>query len=210
MKKRKTKISAVLLDFHGVLCSDYFYTTLEPKYPEVYHYITTDFFVNSKNIINNWMRGSLTAKEVNAIIAKNTGFEQKVLDQELENSIRLMRLNEQLMDFVKLAKKKNVKTAILTDNMDVFQDIFVPHNKLDTFFDKITSSFDYKQLKGDNDGELLDVTKDCLDVDYDNLIMLDDWPKMGELLSKKGGHFYLYDQATRDKFEDWFNDNYYF
>ena len=114
------------------------------------------------------------------------------------------------MDFTKQAKKKGAKTAIVTDNMDIFQQIFVPHNRLDNFFDKITSSHKYKQLKVDNNGQLFDITRDHLSIDYQNTIMLDDSSKLANLMTLKGIHFYLYNNQTKNNFINWFDQRYFF
>ena len=76
---RKTKISALFLDFNGVLCSDYFYSSMKSDYSDAYQYITQDFIINSKDIINEWMVGGLNYHQVNSIISKNTGLSQKLV-----------------------------------------------------------------------------------------------------------------------------------
>lgn len=209
-KASKKKIKGIISDFDGVLSTDRFYITLKDKYPDAHLYITTDFFKNQKPIVKDWMRGNLTADDVNRIIAKNTGLNFDFLKREFEEGVRLMELNKDLIDFITKAKKKGVKTAILTDNMDVFTEIFVPFKELDKLFDEIVSSYEYKTLKGDNEGELLNSTRKLLDIDFSNILILDDWETIGEFSKARNSNFYLYNEDTKNKFEEWFNERYYF
>lgn len=205
----KTLLKGVLFDFDGVLCSDYFYNTLGKTDPELYDDINTKIFREDKPLIRSWMRGRKTADDINRIVSKRLGKSYKFLKQALEISITKMRLNQQMLELVNNLKRKNVKVAILTDNMDVFTDILVPHNNLRQLFDEIFSSFEYRKLKADNDGEFIKEALDTLQINPKETAIVDDWDEIGRIFTNWGGHFFLYKNNFRD-FRNWLTKGFQF
>ena len=118
-------ISAVFFDFDGVLCSDRFYTTLLPEYPQVVRWIGHNIFGGEK-YCDAWMRGEFTWWEINKLIAAATGIDCELLDEKLADSVRLMKVNEALLHFAEKLKKNGIKVALVTNNMDVFNEITIP------------------------------------------------------------------------------------
>ncbi|MDO8570273.1 MAG: hypothetical protein Q7R97_01660 [Candidatus Daviesbacteria bacterium] len=206
----KKKIKAIISDFDGVLCHYYFYHTLESTRPELYEFINVELFKNNRHLVKSWMRGKLSADDINRFLAERSSMEFNFYKNELIKSVKKMQLNQLLLDFLLKMKKNSVKVALLTDNMDVFDDITVPTKKLEKVFDHIVSSSKYKMLKGDNRGEMIDRTRDLLNEDYENILVLDDWPLLGEMVLARKGNFYLYNKDTETQFEEWFNQNFAF
>ncbi len=198
-------IEAIIFDFDGVLCSDRFYNTLPAELQEK---IDKDIFKNSPELVNDWMRGKVRSSDINKIIAEMHNISFNYLERELEKSVKKMRLNMPLFNFAKKRRQEGFKIGILTDNMDVFQKIFVPHNKLNDYFDAIISSFDYKMFKMENNGELADLALKKLNVVYSKTLFIDDKEKIGKIVAAKGGNFYLYKKGYEEKnyfeFENWF------
>lgn len=206
----KYKIKAIVSDFDGVLCSDYFYHTLANKDPEIYEFINANLFKENKWMVKDWMRGKITAVDINMYLSQKTNRSYEFFKDTLEESVRAMSLNQGLLKFLSVIKSKGVKTGLLTDNMDVFESITVPEKHLLTIFDQIVPSFKYGMLKGDEEGKLLDVTRDLLGVNYEEILVLDDWETLGGFVKNRNSHFYLYNKQTKDQFEDYFKDNYIF
>ena len=211
MMKHKKEIRALISDFDGVLCSDYFYHTMEHSHPEIYEKINKEIFRNSRPIIRAWMRGGITYRDVHKIMSANYQISTDFLEKELINSVKKMVLNKYLLSFIEKIRKQGVKTALLTDNMDVFDKFFVSHTNIDQYFDLIISSARKRQLKADNEGELVDWTISKLKVKPEQVVMIDDGEKIGKIVQKKNIPFFLYSRNYGDsnkKFTQWFSRNF--
>lgn len=201
----KKTIKAVIFDFGNVLSEDYFYTTLDP---EIYEKISYDIFHSPNKLADDWMRGEINSHDVNRVIADKHNLSLDLLERELEKSVKLMKLNNSLLDFAREIKKKKVKIILLTDNMDIFQEVLVPHNKLNLLFDFIMPSFEHKMLKQDDNGRLANIAISKLGVNYPETLFIDDSKPFGEIIENKGGNFYLYKKGSGEKgveeFIKWF------
>ena len=203
----KKKLKAVIFDFDGVLCSGRFYHTIKKTNPVLFEKINQRIFKKSKDLVKSWMRGEFDYKKFNQIISQELNVESALLDRELEKSVKSMQLNKYLLEFAQDLKRDGIKTAILTDNMDVFDNILVPHYNLAQYFDEIFSSSEYKILKEDNNGELLKKLLAKLGVSFDEILVVDDSEKFGEFVLEQGGSFYLYDGCFGE-FCNWFKEKF--
>lgn len=200
----KRTIKAIISDFDGVLCSDYFYHTLEKKLPDVYDLINLDLFKENRWMVKDWMRGKINSRDINKYLADKTSLSEEFLNKELERSVEMMKLNSKLVNFIRNTKKKGIKTALLTDNMDVFEKITIPNKNLGSVFDFIIPSFKYGKLKGDDNGGLLDVARELLGVSFEEILVLDDWDILGDFVKARNSNFYLYNKNTMENFDKWF------
>ncbi|MFC1640791.1 hypothetical protein ACFL2D_01935 [Patescibacteria group bacterium] len=200
--------STVLVDFDGVMTQDLLYANCEHTHPDVFRYIQEKIFGLGWEIPLLWMRGSCTAAHVNKIICKNTriGFDEITL--LLEESVRLMKIDPQMLEFVARCRKAGIRVALVTDNMDVFTTIGVAHHRLNEYFPLIVNSYDYGLLKNDYDGKLFDIVCDKLDVQLDNEVLLvDNSSKKCELFRIKGGSTHLF--VDTSSFLNWARDNHF-
>lgn len=182
----------VLFDFDGVLCKDRFYEkSLLPKYPEVYDWIQKNIFGN-KELVRAWMRNQIGSADINAIIAKNTGMRYDVLHELYQDSISAMVLDNAMRDLAVRLKLSGKKIGIVTDNMDIFTEITVPHHRLNELFNVVINSADYGILKNENNGQLFDVALSALGQEIEDSLMIDNSASPVELFIKKGGHGFLY------------------
>ena len=182
----------VLFDFDGVLCKGRFYEkTLLPDYSEIYDWNQMNIFEN-KEMVRNWMRNRVNSAEINELIAKNTGIECNFLNELYEESIRRMELEKEVKDLAELLKLSGKKIGIVTDNMDIFTKITIPNHRLDTLFDIIINSADYRILKKDEKGKLFDVALAALGEKIENSLMVDDSESTVELYRQKGGQGFVY------------------
>lgn len=186
-------ITTVLFDFNGVLSSDRFYvgSFLDAR-PEALERIQRHFFEADKGLINEWMRGKVGYREVHQRIAAHVGTDTSELDRALVESVRVMRLEPGLMDLAARLRNRGVKTAIVTDNMDVFSLVTVPHHGLDKLFDLIVNSADEGLLKQDDGGRLFDLALQRLDADVRQTLFIDDSTKTVDLFESKGGQGHRY------------------
>lgn len=189
---RKSSLKTVLFDFDGVLCHDRFYEkTLLPDYSEVYDWIQSNIFSDHK-LVGKWMRGTVSSRDINRLIADNTGIDYKTLVELYEESVRQMQLDQNLLDLARSLKKSGTKVGIVTGNMDVFSDITVANHKLNEMFDLIVNSADYKLNKDDENGKLFDIVMKELDADIKNSLLIDDSAPTIKLFKQRGGRGHIY------------------
>ena len=194
-------LSAVFFDFDGVLCTDRFYATLEPEYPNVTEWINRHVFGGESYFVR-WMRGEFTHRQINAIIAEKTGLEFDKLNELFIRSVRQMKINAAVIEFAKALQQKNVKTALVTGNMDIFNEITVPEKQLDKIFPVIVNSYDYKLLKIDDNGRLFDIALKKLGLaSYEGVSLIDDSFTHCQIFHEKGGEFFHYTNVI--EFEQW-------
>jgi FMN phosphatase YigB (HAD superfamily) len=192
----------LFFDFDGVLCKDRFYTTLIPQYPDVYQFISNAIFGGEQKYAERWMRGQFSYHEINQLISEATGIPLNTLSELFFDSVRQMRVNLQLIEFAETIKEKGFHIALVTNNMDIFNEITIPEKGLDRLFPVIVNSFDYGIMKHEKGGRLFDIALAKMGLDsYEDVWLIDDSPLVCTIFSGKGGHAYQYnDQA---EFEQW-------
>jgi HAD superfamily hydrolase (TIGR01509 family) len=182
----------ILFDFGGVLCKDKFYEKVSlPNHQHNFDWIQKNIFADQE-LINKWMRGQIRDKQINQIIATNTGIDWQLLQKLFEVSVALMELEAEMIELAQDLKKLGHKIGIVTDNMEVFQNITVPKHKLDKLFDVIISSIDHGILKQDENGRLFDMALASLNESIDNSLMIDDSVNNIQMFKNKGGQGFLY------------------
>jgi FMN phosphatase YigB (HAD superfamily) len=199
------KIQAVFFDFDGVLCTGRFYSTLRPDYPDVLAWTSHNIFGGTE-YFDPWMRGEFTWRDINKVIAAATGIDCELLDERLEESVRLMQVNPELLRFAERLKQNGVKVALVTGNMDIFNEITVPEKGLDKVFPLIMNSWDYGLMKQDENGRIFDIAREKLGLpDFKDILLIDDSPIYCDIFRKKGGQVYQY--ANQDDFLQWAEEN---
>jgi len=205
------KLSLVLFDFHNVLSRGRFYSTIEHSHPEIYKKIMQRLFApESYDFIAKWMRGELSYEEVHAIISDEVGASVEFLNESLITSVKQIELNSELFEFSQKIRSSGVLVAVLTDNMDIFSEVYVPYMGLDKKFDHIFSSSVQKKLKLDNNGEFIFDAISYMKVDVENTLFIDDFIDNGTPIKNAGGLFYHYDKYVdghRD-FLSWFENSF--
>lgn len=181
----------VLFDFDGVLSTDKLYeSTLLPEYPKVFTWTQKNIFSESKTF-NAWMRGHIHSREVNMQIAQQTGMELSHITALYEQSIRDMRLNQEMIQLARHLRSVGTQVGIVTSNIDAFSYLTVPHHNLKEIFPVIVNSADRGLLKSDNGGQLFDIALDLLGADVRTSLLLDDAPSNIMLFKRKGGSGFL-------------------
>jgi FMN phosphatase YigB (HAD superfamily) len=195
-------LSTVFFDFDGVLCHDRYYTTLQPDYPHVMKFVNEAIFGGEQKYADRWMRGEFTYQQINRIIADSTGIPFGQLNELFLASVRQMRLNPTLLQFAENLKQRGAAIALVTGNMDVFNEVTVPEKGLDKLFPVIVNSFDHRLMKQDENGRLFDVALGKLGLaSYQGTWLIDDSLLACAIFEAKGGRAYHYsDQAN---FEQW-------
>jgi FMN phosphatase YigB (HAD superfamily) len=196
----------IIFDFDGVLCRDYFYTNLKASYPEVSDFINTKIFVKGGDVSDKWMRGEFAADDVNKIISDNTGINFDELSNLFIESVYAMKIDNRLLDLAKTVVLEGKKVALVTNNMDVFNEITIKNYNLDKIFPVIVNSCDYGIMKHDENGRLFDIAMEKLGVlNYDGALLIDDSSKARTAFESKGGATFPYENY--EQFEPWMKEN---
>ncbi|KKQ34414.1 MAG: hypothetical protein US52_C0060G0003 [candidate division WS6 bacterium GW2011_GWA2_37_6] len=195
-------IKTIIFDFDGVLCKDYFYTNLQTTHPKVSEFIETKIFDKGSKIPDKWMRGELSSDDINKIISKETSIDFKELSELFVESIKIMQIDQRLLDLAKLLTAKGREIALVTNNMDIFSIVTIPHNKLDKIFPIIVNSADHKLLKQDENGKLFDIAMSKLNgPKYTETLLIDDSLRARKIFQNKGGRTFPY--KTYEQFRPW-------
>lgn len=177
----------VLFDFDGVLCKDRFYEkSLLPKHDYVYNWIQEHIF-GDKELVRKWMRNQITSDQINTYIAQNTKTEFQLLNELYRESVQKMELDNEILDIAKSIKASGRRIGIVTDNMDVFSEITIPHHRLNTIFDSIINSAEHGVLKKEENGKLFDYVLCALNADIKETLLIDDSESTIEFFKQKGG-----------------------
>ncbi len=199
----------VLFDFDGVLSKDRFYVNsqesrLLTEHPETWTFIQSHIF-GSSDIPDRWMRNELTMDQVNRYISQQTGINFDRLSEIFRDSVKVMQIHQQLIKLANQLKQRGISIAIVTNNMDVFNEMTVP--RLNDTFPVIINSADYGILKQDREGELFDIALERLGNggDYSNTLLIDDSQSVKATFDAKNGTTYPY--TTYENFKPWAMDN---
>jgi FMN phosphatase YigB (HAD superfamily) len=208
---KNKSLSLILFDFDGVLSNGRFYSQLKDSSPSTHQEIIRYLFSKeSWPLISDWMRGKFSYEDIHNLISTKVGKEVDWLNDTLVESVKNMPLNEDLVNFAARIRKSGVKTAVFTDNMDIFDRIFVEHSNLLELFDYVFSSADFGKLKLDDGAEFFKHALNSSGCSDGNFLFLDDSIKLKDLTESLGGTFYHYNKysSTQNAFEEWFEEMY--
>lgn len=206
-----SKLNLILFDFYNVLSKSHFYSNIADSHSSQHKIITQSLFSpEAYPFLSRWMRGDLSYKDVHKKISTLVGLSAPFLDLVLVESVKQITLNDKLLAFSQRMRSVGIKVAILTDNFDVFEDIYVPYAGLDKKFDSIFSSASQKKLKLDNGGKVIFDAILKMNSKPENTLFIDDCEENGVNFKNAGGIFYQYDRYIdgHGDFIKWFEDNF--
>jgi len=148
------------------------------------------------------MRGELNWHDINRIISDATAISPVLLDELFLASVRSMKVNPALIQIAEALKQKGFAIALVTSNMDIFNEIPVPEKHLDKNFLVIVNSYDYKMMKHDENGLLFDIALRMLGLhSFEGVLLVDDTKIYCDIFKKKGGEVYQY--SSQEDFSQW-------
>jgi FMN phosphatase YigB (HAD superfamily) len=187
------KYKLIISDFDGVICSDFYYSNLSSTAPEVFDFINRKLFKENPVMIDDWMRGLLSYKDINKWLKKEDPSIKIDLDKILLEGITQMRLDENYLSELSRLRKIGIKVILATNNMDIFSLKMIPEKKLDKYFDGIFCSSDHGLLKHEQNAKFYRDILALYDIDdHRDALLIDDSVKATQAFSKIGGDFYLY------------------
>lgn len=174
----------VFIDWSKTLSYGLFWEQLQDKkHPNSTYWLIIRkwLFIDNRDLLDPWMRGKLSTKEVLDRMSQDTGLDRSLLEQELKISCENMRFCiDNLPQIIARIQKLGIKVVIATDNMDTFSRYTVPAMSLKKIFDDIIDSCQIGYLKDDKlpSDQILFFDKYLSDHDwsYRDAILLDNSP----------------------------------
>lgn len=207
-------LNAVLFDFDGVLCRGRFYEPrISSSYPAAKEWLQKNIFVSGNETLRKWMRGQLSFRDVHAYLETETGIAAEEFDTLMSESLSHFVMDATLMKWAMRLRSAGLRTAIVTDNMDVFTRFVAPLHKLDRIFDTVVNSADHGCLKND-EKSLFYVALDRLGIAADQALHIDDTERTAEFFRSLGGKAYHFtaesafglDRRLSKMLASWSND----
>lgn len=159
-------------------------------------------FVDNKDLINPWMRGTITVDEIIRRMSEDTLIDRSLIHDELELSCKNMSLcSPDLENLIKDLRSQGITVVIATDNMDTFRKYTVPALKLNKLFDDILISSELGALKDDKEpSNSIGFFDDYLSqkgLGYEDAVLLDDSPDSSGKYARLGFERVLIDSPTK-------------
>jgi len=189
-----TDITCIVFDFGFTLSPDLYFKVPPPGCPNWQKLIQQHIFSNDE-LIDNWMRASITIRDIAEELAPIVGMEVPEIVEFMELGCQHLDFNEAVLNFAISQRELGRKTAIVTGNMDVFTKIVVPCHHLADKFDVIINSFDYREIdKSVLWAKAFERLGDG--IGYGRSLLIEDGEKNVMKFRKHGGYAYQY---TNDK-----------
>ena len=184
------QIKCVVFDFGFTLSPDYYFNVSPPGCPQWQAVIQKVIF-GEHAIVNPWMKGELTSLDIAGILSKHFPLDISTIARIMEKGCEQLNLNPAVWDFAVAQKATQRKTALVTDNMDVFTKVVVPSLGLDGLFDIIINSADFHEI----DKEFLwPIAFERLGggIGYDNSLLIEDGETEPAMFRASGGYAHQY------------------
>jgi hypothetical protein len=139
------QIKCVVFDFGFTLSPDYYFNVTPPGFPQWHEVIQKEIF-GTPSLVIPWMKGELTSLDIAGVLSKHIPMDIPMILTTMEEGCRHMSFNPAVWDFAVVQKAAGRKTALVTDNMDVFTKVVVPAHGLDRLFDVIINSSDFHEI----------------------------------------------------------------
>lgn len=200
-----------MFDFDGVISKGRFYVSTKYQlYPQIQIIRKHLFEDDNQDVIRAWMKGEITYQRIHQQLSEKTGIDVKFLNYALKQSVREIKLNKEILDFSNTLRARGVKSVIVTDNMDIFDQQTVPFHKLNKYFDHIYSSSQHGLMKNEEGGEIFKRILRDFHVDPSEVAFTDDSSSTGEIAQTIGIKFFLFQDYEKSFpiFQEWIKQNF--
>lgn len=178
-----TSKGILFIDFHGTLCHDLFWRSLEPQHQtKIKQYL----FVDNDHLIKEWMLGRHSSEDINKLLARDLDLSYDLLWRAFVRDCQTMNIESEVLRLIQ-SLRNSFRVIMLTDNMDSLNRFTVPALDLDFYFDDIVNSYHTGLLKHDNRGEIFTRLLSSHGASLDNSYLIDDSPKVCEIFNSLGG-----------------------
>jgi hypothetical protein len=192
-------IKCIVFDFGFTLSPDYYFKVVPAGCPEWHDVIQTVIFWDL-SIAIPWMKGELTSLDIAGILSRHMQLDIPTIAATMEKGCQNLGFNPSVRDFALAQKKTHRKTALVTDNMDVFTKVVVPAHHLDQLFDVILNSSDHHEIRKE---VLWPIAFERLGggIGYANSLLIEDGETEPALFRELGGNAYQF--RSDELFWDW-------
>ena len=104
-------------------------------------------FLGKHAIVNPWMKGELSSLDIARILSRYFPLDIPTIAATMDQGCQRLHFNQAVWDFAFVQKAAGRKTALVTDNMDVFSKVVVPCHGLEALFDVILNSADFHEIR---------------------------------------------------------------
>jgi len=179
------KIKAAIFDYGFTLSSEYYFNVNHPEIPSWKELIQEIAFSDS-DFNFRWMTGTAKLYHLAQTIHDKTGINIKSIMTHLKEGCKHLKENEQVLKFAQFLKNKNIPTALVTINFDVFTDTIVPNHSYAKLFNTIINSSDYGEI---DKTKLWPIAFRMIgnDINYGNSLLIEDCEANINLFRKEGG-----------------------
>lgn len=192
------KVRAVLFDYDQTLSHDPFFgLTMDASHPVIIDWIQKNVF-GDKEYVGRWMMNEVNSRMVCERISREAGITVDELWPLFRESVARMRLVPEVLEMVRELKARGIKLGVVSDNMDVFDEIIVPAHGLDQMFDVLVNSANHGQFKKDEGGKLFDLALQKLEVSIGESMLVDDSAGTCQFYREKGGQAFHYQKNPDD------------
>jgi FMN phosphatase YigB (HAD superfamily) len=179
---KRDKIDYVLVDWFGVLSTNYYWCVQSQKNRPLKEWC--DCIFKDTDILNQWMRGQLSWEFL-------TSFSKKLRSEQIVEAF-LMDIEYYKPDIALLESVNSLfpkaQKILVTDNMHLFEHILEKYPILQSYFHKMYLSHELGLLKNDSPHSLFDhIRKDLNLVDFTNCVLIDDMEINCLNFKKRGG-----------------------
>ena len=177
----------LFVDFDGTICYDRYWRSLPV---DQYESVQKFLFQENIRIVMDWMRGNYTAEDINKIVSDHLNGDYETIWNLFVNDCKTMQISAGVLETISELRKKYV-VILITGNMDSFNRFTVTELELEKYFDEISSSYDEKLLKSDNEGELFLKYLGKYSADIKKSVLIDDSKSTCKTFDKLGGKSFL-------------------
>ena len=184
------KIKCVVFDFGFTLSPDYYFNVCPVGCPQ-WHEVIQKVIFREAAIVIPWMKGELTSLDIAGILARHLPLDILTIEATMEKGCEQLSFNPAVWDFAVAQRAAGRKTALVTDNMDVFTKVVVPSHGLMKLFDIILNSADLHEIRKEF---LWPVAFERLGggIGYENSLLIEDGENEPALFKALGGYAYQY------------------
>ena len=166
---------------------------------------TTQALENADSIQKQADVTGLSAEKVQELtyVAKTAGVDFDTLSALFRASVAAMRVDHRLIALARALARQGVAVGLVTDNMDVFNQLIVPRHGLDATLPVIVNSADHGCLKHEQGGRLFDVALARFGQpnNYARSLLIDDSARNRAVFEARGGNVFPYTEYGA--FERW-------
>lgn len=173
----------LFFDFDGTLCMKRYWRSLPPK---EHAQVQALLFGDDRTKVNNWMRGSYSAEDVNRYISEHTNIDYEYLWNVFVEDCQTMQVVPDLLHIIDSLRDRYM-VILITGNMDSFTRFTVPSLKLEQYFDVISNSYYEGRHKTDDGGALFIKYANQFDVNIADCLLFDDSDKVLDIFRLLGG-----------------------